>query len=230
MLDVRILSTRGHTRTHAHTFRIVRFSCLSFFLFIATRFLIGLMWEQPNVASSTLVLSTSWAQARFVDVLLFFFSFFFTVVPLQFNLSSSYFGYLLLLDSGRAIAVRIEHQRTRRGGSLSVDPGHGDPLRRRVHSLDGVFQVRDRLLDVIVDDGEVEQVAVRLLQHVRFLGQFLQAAVVLEKELAVNSLPRLTFIAWAFIYLSRTTFCLSGSSIVCENVSQHTRALLRKSF
>lgn len=61
----------------------------------------------------------------------------------------------------------------------SVHPGHRDPLRRRVHPLDGPLQGADRLLDVVVDNGEVEQVSVRLAEQVRLLGEPLQAAVVI---------------------------------------------------
>lgn len=50
-----------------------------------------------------------------------------------------------------------------------------------MHLVDCVLQHRYRLADVVVDDGQVEEVAIRLPQHVRLLRQPLQAAVVLWK-------------------------------------------------
>lgn len=51
------------------------------------------------------------------------------------------------------------------------------PLRFGAESADVVLQNLDGLLDVVVDDGEVEEVAIGVLQQVRLLGEPLQAAV-----------------------------------------------------
>lgn len=63
---------------------------------------------------------------------------------------------------------------------LSVEPGHWHPLRGGVHPFDGRLQSRNRLADVVVHNGQVEEMAVQLPQHVRLLGQPLQAAIVLQ--------------------------------------------------
>lgn len=50
----------------------------------------------------------------------------------------------------------------------------------RVYTLDGRLQLRDRLVYLVVHDGQVEKVAVRLLQRVRLFRQSCQAPVALE--------------------------------------------------
>ena len=55
------------------------------------------------------------------------------------------------------------------------------PLRLIAQGADVVLQDLYRLLDVVVDDGEVEEVAVGVLQQVRLLRQPLQAAVKLQQ-------------------------------------------------
>lgn len=62
----------------------------------------------------------------------------------------------------------------------SVDPRHGDPLRRARQRLHRLLEDPDRLFDVVVHDSQVKEVAVRLLQKVRLLNQALEAAVVLQ--------------------------------------------------
>lgn len=69
---------------------------------------------------------------------------------------------------------------------MSVDPRHRYPLRGRLNAFDGVFQRHDRLVDVVVDDRQVEVVAVRLTEHVRLAGQPLQAAVKLKVEVKIQ--------------------------------------------
>jgi len=63
---------------------------------------------------------------------------------------------------------------------LSVQPGHGHPLRGGVHPVDGRLQRGNRLADVVVHNRQIEEVPVQLAQHLRLLGQSLQAAVVLS--------------------------------------------------
>lgn len=55
-----------------------------------------------------------------------------------------------------------------------------------MHALDGTLQLGDRLVEVVVHDGQVEEVTVRLLQHVRFLRQPLQTAVKLKQRTSRN--------------------------------------------
>lgn len=64
---------------------------------------------------------------------------------------------------------------------LSVEPGHGHPLRGGMHPLDGRLQRGNRLADVVVHNRQIEEVPVQLAQHLRLLGQPLEAAVVLVK-------------------------------------------------
>lgn len=52
-----------------------------------------------------------------------------------------------------------------------------------MHLVNGVLQHRYRLADVVVDDGQVEEVAVRLPQHIRLLRQAFEAAVVIGNVL-----------------------------------------------
>lgn len=49
-----------------------------------------------------------------------------------------------------------------------------------MYPLDGRLQLRDRLVYLVVHDGQVEKVAVRLLQRVRLFRQSCQAPVALE--------------------------------------------------
>lgn len=70
---------------------------------------------------------------------------------------------------------------TNRRRPLSVDPRDRHPLGCRVHALDRALQLSDRLVEVVVHDGQVEEVAVRLLQHVRLLRQSFQTAVELKR-------------------------------------------------
>lgn len=88
---------------------------------------------------------------------------------------------LLIFRPRRAVAVRGDDLTNRRG-PLSVDPRNGHPLWCRVHALDRGLQLGDRLVEVVVDDRQVEEVAVRLLQHVRFFRQPFQTAVELKRE------------------------------------------------
>ena len=77
-------------------------------------------------------------------------------------------GGLLAPGCPAAVAVR-------RGvplrGRVSVNPRHRHPLGGAVHRVQGFLQLPDGLLDVVVNDRQVEEVAVGLLQKVRFLGQ-----------------------------------------------------------
>lgn len=88
----------------------------------------------------------------------------------------------------RAIAVS---DLTNWRGSLSVDPGHRYPLRCRMNPLDGCLQLCDRLVDLVVHDGQVEEVAVRLLQRVRLFRQSFQASVALKRRLKIKKLVSL---------------------------------------
>ena len=65
---------------------------------------------------------------------------------------------------------------------MSVDPGYGDPLRRLVDLLQSPLQYPNGLVDIVVNNGEVEVVAVGLLQAVALLGQALQRPVVVLKH------------------------------------------------
>lgn len=49
-----------------------------------------------------------------------------------------------------------------------------------MHLVDSVLQRRYRLADVVVDDGQIEEVAVRLAQHVGLFGEPLETTVVLS--------------------------------------------------
>lgn len=51
-------------------------------------------------------------------------------------------------------------------GTSSVDPRHWDPLSRRVHSLYGSLQCRNRLLNVIVHNRKVKEMSISLSQQV----------------------------------------------------------------
>lgn len=64
-----------------------------------------------------------------------------------------------------------------------------------MHTLDRGLQLGDRLVEVVVHDGQVEEVPVRLLQHVRLFRQSFQTAVklestsdILEKSLSIHLL------------------------------------------
>lgn len=72
--------------------------------------------------------------------------------------------------------------RGRGGGGGSVDPGHGDPLAGGAHQVDGLLQVPDGLIDLVVDDGLVEVVGVGLLQDLGLLLQSLERLVLEEEE------------------------------------------------
>lgn len=93
----------------------------------------------------------------------------------------------------------------------SVEPADGHPLRRGVHLLDGQLERRNRIVDVIVDDGQIEEMAVRLAQCVRFFRESLQTSVRLcaghtewirmkrndrEKRVDVCALMSLRFERW----------------------------------
>lgn len=65
---------------------------------------------------------------------------------------------------------------------LSVEPGHRHPLAGRVHLVDGVLQGGNRVANVIVNYCQVEEVPVRLAQHLRLFRQPLQTAVVLQEK------------------------------------------------
>lgn len=67
-------------------------------------------------------------------------------------------------------------------GGCSVDPGHGHPLRRGAHARERGLQLRQRVVDVVVDDGHVEVVPVRAPQLLRLARQHLQRPVVLGHE------------------------------------------------
>lgn len=60
-----------------------------------------------------------------------------------------------------------------------VDPGNGHPLARRAHEVDGLLEVSDGLVDLVVDDGLVKVVCVGLLQDLRLLLQPLERLVLL---------------------------------------------------
>lgn len=61
--------------------------------------------------------------------------------------------------------------------SRSVDPGHRNPLAGGAHQIDGLLQVPDSVIDLIVDDGLVKVVGVGLLQDLRLLLQPLQRLI-----------------------------------------------------
>lgn len=63
---------------------------------------------------------------------------------------------------------------------LSVHPGDRYPLGRSLDLLNGGLQGTDGLVDVVVDDNQVEVVAVGLFQHFGLFGESLQAAVELK--------------------------------------------------
>lgn len=56
----------------------------------------------------------------------------------------------------------------------SVHPGHRDPLTGGAHQVNGLLQVPDGLINLIVDDGLVEIVCVGLLQDLRLFLQPLE--------------------------------------------------------
>lgn len=62
----------------------------------------------------------------------------------------------------------------------SVDPGHGHPLRDGTELLHDGLQLPDGLVDVVVDQHQVEEVAEGLAQRLRLLHQPLQAPVGLQ--------------------------------------------------
>lgn len=70
----------------------------------------------------------------------------------------------------RSTAIAVRGTVSGRGG-LSVNPGHGYPLRGHIHSFDRFFQLSDCFFDVIVHYGQVKEMAVRLLEQVRLLCQ-----------------------------------------------------------
>lgn len=59
----------------------------------------------------------------------------------------------------------------------SVDPRDGHPLAGGADHVDGLLQVPDGLVDLIVDDGLVKVVSVRLLQDLGLLLQPLEGLV-----------------------------------------------------
>ncbi len=67
-------------------------------------------------------------------------------------------------------------------GCRSVDPGHRNPLAGGAHQIDGLLQVLDGLIDLVVDDGLVEVVGVGLLQDLRLLLQPLERLILQEEE------------------------------------------------
>lgn len=86
-----------------------------------------------------------------------------------------------LLHSRRAVAVH-GGDLTNRRRPLSVDPRNGYPLRCRVHALDRGLQLSDRFVEIVVHDGQIEEMPVCLLQHVRFLRQSFQTTVELKTQ------------------------------------------------
>lgn len=54
-----------------------------------------------------------------------------------------------------------------------INPRNGDPLRAGVQCLHRLLQDPYRLFDVVVDDGQVKEVAERSLQRVRLFDQAL---------------------------------------------------------
>ena len=60
---------------------------------------------------------------------------------------------------------------------LSVDPTDRHPLGRCGHLPDGSLQGADCLVDVVVDDLQVEEMAVSALQQTALTGQPLQARI-----------------------------------------------------
>lgn len=82
---------------------------------------------------------------------------------------------------GPVKAIVFGKNRAGRRAPLSVDPGHRNPLRCCVDSLDRRLQGGDRLLYVVVHDSKVEKVSVCLPQHIRFFCQSFQASVVLKE-------------------------------------------------
>ena len=72
-----------------------------------------------------------------------------------------------------------------RGGGLgcrSVDPGHRDPLAGGAHQINGLLQVPDGFIDLVVDNGHIEVVGVGLLQDLRLLLQPLERLILEEEE------------------------------------------------
>lgn len=65
---------------------------------------------------------------------------------------------------------------------VSVDPADRDPLGRRVDVFEGAFQSGYGLVDIIVDDRQIEKVAVRLTEELRFFGQPFEASVKLKNR------------------------------------------------
>lgn len=66
------------------------------------------------------------------------------------------------------------------GVRTSVDPWDGHPLAAVAYQLHGLLQVADGVIDLVVDDGLVEIVRVRLLQDLRLLLKTLQGLVLSE--------------------------------------------------
>ena len=91
--------------------------------------------------------------------------------------SSSRRGIPLCVPLAGVVPSPVTGGRPRAGGVPSVDPADGHPLRRGADLLQSPLQDADGLVDVVVDDGQVEEVPVGGLQGVGLAGQLLQAAV-----------------------------------------------------
>ena len=91
--------------------------------------------------------------------------------------SSSCRGIPLLFPLAGVVPSPVTGGRPRAGGVPSVHPADGHPLRRGADLLQSPLQDADGLVDVVVDDGQVEEVPVGGLQGVGLAGQLLQAAV-----------------------------------------------------
>lgn len=63
---------------------------------------------------------------------------------------------------------------------LSVEPGDRHPLWCGMYALNGRLQCGNRLANIVVHNGQVKEMSIQLTQHIRFLGQTLQAAIVLN--------------------------------------------------
>ena len=103
--------------------------------------------------------------------------------------SSSRRGIPLCVPLAGVVPSPLTGGRPRAGGVPSVDPADGHPLRRGADLLQSPLQDADGLVDVVVDDGQVEEVPVGGLQCVGLAGQLLQAAVkVLDRGERLNGL------------------------------------------
>ena len=71
---------------------------------------------------------------------------------------------------------------------LLLDPGGGHPLRVLVESVDGAHDLLEGRVEVVVDDGEVEPVAVPELQPLAGLDHGTEL-VVLEQKRNILRIP-----------------------------------------